>query len=119
MAWDPVWENIFRSREWGRYPPEELVRFVARHYYSVPERSAIRILDLGCGPGSGTSWFVAREGYTLSGIDASPTAIAKARERFSKEGLSGDFHVGAADRLPWANGLFDAVIDNACLTCNS
>lgn len=119
MAWDPVWESIYRSRDWGRYPPEELVRFMARHYYSAPERAKVRVLDLGCGPGSGASWFVAREGFTLSGIDASPTAIAKARARFSREGLVGDFRTGAIDQLPWQDGYFDAVIDNGCLTCNS
>lgn len=118
MAWDPVWERIYRSRDWGRYPPEELVRFMARHYYSVAERAKVRVLDLGCGPGSGASWFVAREGFTLSGIDASPTAIAKARARFSGEGLAGDFRTGAIDKLPWQDEHFDAVIDNGCLTCN-
>ncbi len=119
MAWDPVWEKIYRSRDWGRYPPEALVRFMARHYYSVAQRSSIRVLDVGCGPGSGASWFVAREGYALSGIDGSPTAIAKARERFSSEGIAGDFQTGAIDRLPWPDGCFDVVIDNGCLTCNS
>ena len=119
MAWDPLWETVFRSRAWGRYPSEELVRFIARNYYAVPDRSTVHMLDLGCGPGSGTSWYVAREGYALSGIDASPTAIAKARERLASEGLAGDFHVGEIDRLPWSDGVFDVVIDNACLTCNS
>lgn len=119
MGWEPVWETIYRSRDWGRYPPEALVRFIAHHYYSIYDRSSIRVLDLGCGPGSGASWFVAREGYTLSGIDASPTAIAKARERFSKEGLTGDFRVGLIDQLPWHDGCFDVVIDNVCLACNS
>jgi len=47
MTWDPVWERIFRSREqWGRYPPEELVRFMARHYYQVADRREVRVLEV-------------------------------------------------------------------------
>jgi SAM-dependent methyltransferase len=120
VTWDPVWEKIFRERaEWGKYPPEELIRFVARYYYSVAKRSAIRILETGCGPGGGPGWYVAREGFSYSGIDGSPTAIEKARKRFAQEGLAGELVVGGLERLPWPVDTFDAVIDVACLQCNS
>ena len=74
-----MWEDSYRRRDWGRYPPQEVVRFVARHCYSMQERCAVRILDLGDGRGTGASWFIACEGFALAGIDAFPTAIAKAR----------------------------------------
>jgi SAM-dependent methyltransferase len=119
LSWDPIWESIFRSRDWGRYPPEEVVRFVARHYFGVPDRAAVRMLDLGCGPGTGTSWLIAREGFALAGIDASPTAIGKARERFAAERLQADFRIGVIDQLPWQAASFDAVIDIVCLACNA
>ena len=115
MNAETVWESVYRSRDWGRYPAEELVRFVAGNYFAVPERSSIRILDLGCGPGAGASWLVAREGFSLCGIDSSPTAIEKAHARFGEEGLTGDFRVGAIAALPWHDGYFDAVIDSVCL----
>lgn len=119
MGWDAVWETVFRKREWGKYPPEEVVRFVARHFYHVADRAAVSILEIGCGPGSGTSWFIGREGFGLIGIDASPTAVAKARERFAREGTAGAFVRGTIDRLPFANESFDAVIDVVCLACNA
>lgn len=120
VGWDPVWERIFRERsQWGRYPPEELVRFVARHYYAAPERRAVRFLEVGCGPGAGPSWYVAREGYAFSGIDGSATAIAQAQRRFREEGLAGEFVTGAAEALPWDEGTFDCVMDIACLQHNS
>lgn len=119
MTWNPVWEDIYRSREWGRYPPEELVRFLARTYSMEPARQSVRVLDLGCGPGSGASWLVAREGFGLCGIDGSPTAIAKAHARLSAEGLAGDFRVGDIAELPWPADFFDLVLDNGCLTCNA
>lgn len=117
MTWDPVWEDVFASRPWGRYPQEELVRFVARRFYGVADRSHVRILELGCGPGSGASWFVAREGFALSGIDASPTAIEKSRARFDAEGLKGEFVRGDIATLPWPEATFDAVLDSLCLAC--
>jgi len=117
MTWDPVWEEIFRSRAWGRYPQESVVRFVARSFYAAPERSAVRILEIGCGPGSGTSWFLAREGFRLSGIDASPTAVEKARARLAADGLSGEFVCGDCAALPWVEATFDAVLDVGCLAC--
>jgi len=117
MSWDPVWEEIFRSRSWGRYPPESVVRFVARAFYAEPDRSALRILEIGCGPGSGTSWYVAREGFSLCGIDASPTAVELARARFAAEGLTGEFVCGDCAALPWNEATFDAVVDVGCLAC--
>lgn len=119
MTWDPVWEEIFRNREqWGRYPPEELVRFMARHFYLAADRSTVRVLEVGCGPGAGPGWFAAREGFRYAGIDGSPTAIEKAMRRFDAEGLTGEFVVGNADNLPWPDEWFDCVIDVACLQHN-
>lgn len=119
MSWDPVWESIFRSRSWGRYPQESLVRFMARTFSEVGDRSTVRVLEVGCGPGSGASWLVAREGFRLSGIDGSPTAIERSRARFLAEGLSGEFVQGDVSALPWPHDSFDAVLDLGCLTCNT
>jgi SAM-dependent methyltransferase len=120
MTWDSVWERIFRERSgWGRYPPEELIRFVARHYYGAPERRSVRFLEVGCGPGAGPGWYLAREGYSYSGIDGSATAIERSRRRFGEEGLAGEFVNGILDALPWADATFDCVVDVACLQCNS
>lgn len=119
MVWDAVWERVFREREWGRYPEEAVVRFLARNFYGAPDRAAVKMLEIGCGPGSGTSWFIAREGYSLTGIDGSPTAIEKSRSRFSAEGLRGEFLVGSVDRLPFPDESFDAVLDVVCLACST
>lgn len=43
-----VWEEIHAKNEWGKYPSESVVRFVARNYYKK-DREKIRILDFGCG----------------------------------------------------------------------
>jgi SAM-dependent methyltransferase len=120
MSWDPVWEKIFQQRDaWGNYPPEELVRFIAQRYFRVPDRRQVRIMEVGCGPGGGPSWFIAREGFSFTGVDGSETAIGKARQRFSVENLTGEFHVGSLDKLPWGDETFDCIVDVACLQCNN
>jgi SAM-dependent methyltransferase len=119
MTWDPIWEDIFRVRDWGRYPPEELIRFVARNFYSAPDRRAVKILEIGCGPGANI-WFFAREGFAAYGIDGSATAVEKARSRLAGDGLIADLQVGDVLRLReyYPPHSFDAVVDVACLQCN-
>ena len=63
-------------------------------------------------------WFMAREGFKVSAIDASPTAIKLANERLSNEGLSADLRVGDFSELPWPDAGFDAVVENVSLYCN-
>jgi len=109
-SWNPIWEEIFIKQEWGKYPPEELVRFIARNFYHIEERKKIKILDLGCGTGA-SSWFLAKEGFSVYGMDGSKTAIKKANERFKEECLEGNFKVGDFIRLDYPNNFFDCVID--------
>jgi len=117
-TWDPVWETIFASRPWGRYPPESIVREISRAFASAERRQDVKILELGCGPGANV-WFLAREGYDASGIDGSPTAINIARARLAAEQLSAELIVGDFTRaLPWPAESFDAVVDCAALYSN-
>lgn len=117
-SWDPHWEEIFRRHDWGRYPSEHVVRFVARHWYAAPDRAAIRILDLGCATGA-HCWYMAREGFTVSGIDGSATAIEKLKDFVTREGLAVESVAGDYTTLPWGDSVFDGVIDNVSLCHNT
>lgn len=119
MSWDASWEKVFQARPWGKYPPEELIRFVATRFGRVPDRKQVKILEIGCGPGANL-WFLAREGFTLYGIDGSETAINQARARLDAEcpGWSGKVIVGDVTELPFADGEIDAVLDVA-VTCHN
>jgi ubiquinone/menaquinone biosynthesis C-methylase UbiE len=116
-TWDPVWEEIFQRREWGKYPPEHVVRFIAQNFARAMDRGAIRLLEIGCGPGANV-WFMAREGFRVSGIDGSSTAIQRAHERLASEGLSADLGVGDFVSLPWPDNCFDGVVENVSLYTN-
>jgi ubiquinone/menaquinone biosynthesis C-methylase UbiE len=117
-SWDKTWENIFENRVWGKYPPEELVRFIARNLCNVPDRKAVGILDLGCGTGA-CSWYIAREGFSIFGIDGSFTATKVASQRLRSEGLPGIICVGDFIDIPWSTSYFDCVIDVEALSCNT
>jgi len=116
------WDDKFSTREWGRYPPEDLVRFVGRNF-KIADRSEITVLEVGCGPGANV-WFLHREGYRVAGIDGSPAAIDKARIRIEAENerlnsLTPDLRVGNFSSLPWAEQSFDLVIDIFSIYANT
>jgi SAM-dependent methyltransferase len=124
MAWDPVWEQIFASQAWGRYPGEDVIRFAARNFYAAPDRSAVNFLEVGFGIGANL-WFLAREGFAISGIEGSQQAVTIARERLDSEcptwntsPRKGELVVGDMINLSWPDGTFDAIIDSEAVYCN-
>lgn len=75
------------------------------------------LLEIGCGAGENVVWF-ARRGYSVSGIDISPTAVGWGRERVLKENVRADFHVGDVRTLScFSDEVFDIVHDGHCLHC--
>ncbi len=108
-----VWEQIHSERSWGRYPNEELVRFIGKKKFSIPKekRREINILEIGCGQGANL-WFLAKEGFTVYGIDISESAIKKAEEHLIGEyNVKANLETADARKLPYENDFFDIVID--------
>ncbi len=116
-SWDPIWEDIFTNNDWGKYPSESLIQFIARNFYKL-NRSEIRILEIGCGPGANI-WYLSKEGFNAYGIDGSNTAIDKASKRLISENLTANLMVGDIINLPFEDDFFDAVLDVECLSCNN
>lgn len=96
----PPWDT-------GVVPPE-VEAFLAEH---PPGRA----LDLGCGSGT-SSLALAKAGWQVTGIDFVPRAVAIARQKAAKQGLSVDFRVGDVVHLP--PSLFalsyDLILDIGC-----
>ena len=120
MAWGENWEKVFSNQNWGKYPPEDLIRFVARNFYKAPDRSKVKLLEVGCGTGANL-WFTAREGFGTYGVDGSSTAIKAAEARLNSEcpGWKGQLLTGDIERLPFDDEMFDGVFDNEAIYANS
>ena len=117
---DEIWERLFASQEWGRYPPEEVIRFFMRSKAALNKKQ-LSVLDIGCGQGA-CSWFMAKEGSFVVAFDGAPTALKKLREvarRFGvEEGLI-DAELG--DITSPGSKLaqqFDLMLDNYSLCSN-
>lgn len=89
---------------------------VATHILSYcPEGS---ILDIGTGPG----WLLVKlhQGsprLRVTGLDASPSMVAKARKNMANAGLSGviDVREGNASHIPFPDGSFDTVVSTGSI----
>lgn len=114
---DKTWNDVFKTHAWGKYPSEDMIRFVAKNYYGVKERVEIKFLDLGCGIGT-AAWYLSREGFDVTGVDGSEVAISQARAWFISEGLTARFDVAMLDNLPYPDSSFDVVVENCATTSN-
>ena len=88
-SFDPIWEEKYASGHSQNYPWDAVVSFVFRHAPRSIPRSEVKILEVGFGTGANL-WFAAREGFDVSGIEGSKTAVLGARNRFAKENIAGD-----------------------------
>jgi len=111
-----IWENIFKKKNWGKYPPEDLIRFIKRFKRNKKNLKNIKLLEVGCGPGANID-FLKKEGFDVYGIDMSPTAINKINLLLNKHD-SKNFQIGSFSSLPWSNNFFDGVIDNFSIYAN-
>lgn len=73
-----------------------------------------RVLDFGCGHGM-AAVVLAKLGAVVSAFDLSPGYVAEAERRARVNGVSVQFCVADGERLPYADGSFDAVWGNAIL----
>jgi SAM-dependent methyltransferase len=94
----PPWDS-------GQTPPE-LLAF-------LQNRPAGRVLDLGCGTGTNLI-YLAGLGWQAAGVDFVPVAIARARRKAHRAGVSVDFRVGDVTRLEGLSGPFDLALDLGC-----
>ena len=107
------WDRLISSTRQGKYPNELFVRFVARNYYGVDDRSRVRFLDIGPGVGA-NSWFLAHEGFQVMALDISPSALASLKFRFERERFFRDqvqFEQANAETWIYPENHFDCILD--------
>ena len=76
---------------------------------AVDLESGWRVLDVACGNGN-AALAAARRWCKVTGLDYVPALIERATARARAEGLEVDFMEGDAERLPFADGHFDAAL---------
>jgi len=100
-------EWAYRSGEppWDIGRPQPVVERLA-------EQGAIAgsVLDVGCGTGENVLYLAAR-GLDVTGVDAAPTAVARAREKAAARGLDATFLLADALALPTLGRDFDVALD--------
>jgi len=113
-----TWDKQKYHGRYNKYPFTEVVSFVMQKFGAAPDKSEVRILDLGFG-GAHHLMFLAQEGFNFYGIDGSEESLGIARERLGKAGYKTDtLAVGQFDKTPYPDNFFDCVIDRGSLTCN-
>jgi SAM-dependent methyltransferase len=105
-SWDAVYAPDAAPPPWdiGR-PQPAFVRLAGRGLLSG------RLLDSGCGTGENVLLAAAR-GAEATGVDISPQAIARARDKAAERGLTARFEVADALRLGQLGMTFDVLIDS-------
>jgi len=108
------WEDIYRGSpleelpwEEGR-PAAELVTLIES---GLVEKGAA--LEICCGSGN-NAVYLAKQGFTIHGIDISPTAISHARKKATEEGVKCELVTGNTLQLPYPDSTFTLVFDRGC-----
>jgi len=81
-GWEDVADEFIEAREQSTIGVE-----VVRPWAKALPRGAA-ILDLGCGAGAPIAEALAEDGFSLYGVDASPTLAARFRQRLPQAGVA-------------------------------
>lgn len=115
---DADWfERAYRLAAAGGAQPPWFTGSANEHLVAWPEiRPLVALggsaLVVGCGYGEDAAW-LDEQGFTVTGLDISPTAVAIARRRASNV----SYVAGDAESLPFVNHAFSLVLDIYTMQC--
>ncbi|HXT91585.1 MAG TPA: class I SAM-dependent methyltransferase [Trebonia sp.] len=110
MTTQPSWDTSYLSA--AAPPPWDIGR-PQPAFVRLADRGLLsgRLLDAGCGTGEHTL-LAASRGAEATGVDISPRAIARARDKAAERGLEARFEVADVLRLGQLGATFDTIIDS-------
>jgi ubiquinone/menaquinone biosynthesis C-methylase UbiE len=103
-TWDKNWTSDRERSKWLE-PDAHVCALVP----SLSQRGFSRVLDVGCGIGR-HAHYLASEGLSCVGTDASQSGLTFARERAAAAGLAVEYRAAPFYELPFEDGSFEAVI---------
>ncbi|WP_107840262.1 class I SAM-dependent methyltransferase [Metasolibacillus meyeri] len=120
-SFDEKWEEIHSSNAWGKYPTENVIKFIARNYYQHENRKDIRILDYGCGAGAHT-WYLCKENFSVWAFDGSKSAVEKTINKLKEfyiKNTNVQIDIMDGADLSYEDSFFDCVIDSGTICANT
>jgi cyclopropane fatty-acyl-phospholipid synthase-like methyltransferase len=110
MTTPPSWDTVYEP---GTSPPPWDIGRPQPAFLRLADRGLLsgRLLDAGCGTGEHTLLATA-QGAEATGVDISPHAIARARDKAAERGLQARFEVADVLRLGQLGLAIDTIIDS-------
>lgn len=105
--WDAPYRNNNRPGWDTGYPSTELTKAV-----NEGEVKPGRAIELGCGTGS-NAIYLAQQGFDVTAVDVSPTALERAEEKAQQAGVKIRFLLADVLKLPDLEP-FDFIFDRGC-----
>ena len=105
------WEKRYRTGDlpWDVGSVDPHLQHAIEEYRIAP----CRVLEIGLGTGTNAIWLVG-QGFAVTGIDVAPTAIAMAREKIERAGVSVEMVRGNILQADIPGGPFGFVYDRGC-----
>lgn len=112
------WEELYKKGgQRGRYPNEDVIRFIQRCFPDSRARGNIKILDWGCGTGRHVH-YLAKEGFLTYGVEVSGAGVELTKKWLAEEKLKAQVNKIDGLTAPYQDNFFDAIIECAALQHN-
>jgi cyclopropane fatty-acyl-phospholipid synthase-like methyltransferase len=113
FSWE---ESVYaRGKQLNQWPFSDVVSDYVTHFPSTASEKPPKVIEIGCGAGNNV-YFLAKQGYEVSGFDQSLSAINFAKARMTKERLQADVWVSSVSDWTPLPEDFDSVLDRGCIT---